>query len=189
MFVFVKAKERAYQVWRSLQNAGFESATYIHSDLPQDARELAVSEFKAGKYRVIVATDVMGRGIDVDDVAHVVNYDVPREPADYVHRIGRTGRRGLTGSASTFAIPGKDDRSIAAIAKLRGVAVPKPEDRPQREKSPRVQREKTPRERRPGDQPRPKAVEKSQPVKATPVTQVPKPKSFIEKFLSLFKKS
>src|SRR3989344_6292405 len=96
MFVFVKAKERAYQVWRSLQNAGFESVTYIHSDLHQDARELAVAEFKAGKYRVIIATDVMGRGIDVDDVAHVVNYDVPREAADYIHRIGRTGRRGLT---------------------------------------------------------------------------------------------
>src|SRR5690606_28967915 len=98
-------KERAYQVWRSLYNARFEDATYIHSDLPQDARELAVAEFKAGKYRVIIATDVMGRGIDVEDVAHVVNYDVPREAEDYVHRIGRTGRRGKTGNASTFAIP------------------------------------------------------------------------------------
>ncbi len=132
MFVFVKAKERAYQVWRSLQNAGFESVTYIHSDLPQDARELAVAEFKAGKYRVIIATDVMGRGIDVDDVAHVVNYDVPREAADYIHRIGRTGRRGLTGKASTFAVPGKDDRAIKDIEKLRGVPAPKPDDRPER---------------------------------------------------------
>jgi len=132
-FVFVKAKERAYQVWRSLHNAKFEDATYIHSDLPQEAREQAVADFKAGKYRVIIATDVMGRGIDVDDVAHVVNYDVPREPEDYVHRIGRTGRRGKTGNASTFAIPGKDDRGIAAIAKVRGVAAPKPEDSPRRD--------------------------------------------------------
>ncbi len=124
MFVFVNAKERAYQVWRLLSNAGFDSATYIHSDLPQEAREQAVAEFKSGKYRVIIATDVMGRGIDVDDVAHVVNYDVPREPEDYIHRIGRTGRRGLTGHASTFAIPGKDDRSIKAIGKLRGVEAP-----------------------------------------------------------------
>lgn len=124
MFVFVKAKERAYQIWRSLLSAGFKDATYIHSDLPQDAREQAVADFKAGKYRVIIATDVMGRGIDVDDVAHVVNYDVPREPEDYVHRIGRTGRRGLTGHASTFAVPGKDDRGIKAIEKLRGVAAP-----------------------------------------------------------------
>jgi ATP-dependent RNA helicase RhlE len=124
MFVFVKAKERAYQIWRSLLSAGFKDATYIHSDLPQDAREQAVADFKAGKYRVIIATDVMGRGIDVDDVAHVVNYDVPREPEDYVHRIGRTGRRGLTGHASTFAVPGKDDRTIKAIEKLRGVPAP-----------------------------------------------------------------
>jgi ATP-dependent RNA helicase RhlE len=124
MFVFVNAKERAYQVWRLLHNAGFESATYIHSDLPQEAREQAVADFKAGKFRVIIATDVMGRGIDVDDVSHVVNYDVPREPEDYVHRIGRTGRRGLTGHASTFAIPGKDDRYIKAIEKMRGVPAP-----------------------------------------------------------------
>jgi superfamily II DNA/RNA helicase len=136
VFVFVKAKERAYQIARNLQNKGFNEVTYIHSDLPQDARELAVSDFKSGKYRVIVATDVMGRGIDVDDVAHVVNYDVPREAADYIHRIGRTGRRGLTGKASTFALPGRDDKAIEAIGKLRGVPAPKKEERsPERERS------------------------------------------------------
>ncbi len=136
VFVFVKAKERAYQIARNLQNKGFNDVTYIHSDLPQDARELAVSDFKSGKYRVIVATDVMGRGIDVDDVAHVVNYDVPREAADYIHRIGRTGRRGLTGKASTFALPGRDDKAIEAIGKLRGVPAPKKEERvPERERS------------------------------------------------------
>lgn len=129
VFVFVKAKERAYQVWRALANKGFNDVTYIHSDLPQDARELAVADFKSGKYRVIIATDVMGRGIDVDDVAHVVNYDVPREAADYIHRIGRTGRRGLTGKASTFAIPLKDDKAIEAIGKLRGVPAPKKTER------------------------------------------------------------
>lgn len=145
MFVFVKAKERAYQVWRNLQSGGFVDATYIHSDLPQEAREQAVADFKAGKYRVIVATDVMGRGIDVDDVAHVVNYDVPREPEDYIHRIGRTGRRGLEGKASTFAIPKKDERSIAAIEKLRGVKAPRPEDTPQAE----GQRKRNDRNRKP----------------------------------------
>ncbi len=152
VFVFVKAKERAYQVWRALEHKGFRDVTYIHSDLPQDQRELAVSEFKSGKYRIIVATDVMGRGIDVDDVAHVVNYDVPRDAADYIHRIGRTGRRGLSGHASTFAIPGVDDRSIEAISKLRGVEAPskdepkkrearpaprKPQDRPREQRAPR----------------------------------------------------
>lgn len=133
MFVFVKAKERAYQVWRSLHAKGFEDVTYIHSDLPQDAREQAVADFKSGKFRVIVATDVMGRGIDVDDVAHVVNYDVPREAEDYIHRIGRTGRRGQSGHATTFAIPGKDDKYIKAIEKIRGVPAPRPDAKPERE--------------------------------------------------------
>jgi superfamily II DNA/RNA helicase len=136
VFVFVKMKEKAYQVWRLLDNKGFKDVTYIHSDLPQEAREAAVADFKSGKFRVIIATDVMGRGIDVDDVAHVVNYDVPREAADYIHRIGRTGRRGLTGNASTFAIPGKDDLAIKAIEKLRGVpAPPKSSPAPERRDS------------------------------------------------------
>lgn len=174
MFVFVKAKERAYQVWRNLQSAGFESATYIHSDLPQDAREQAVADFKAGKYRVIVATDVMGRGIDVDEVAHVVNYDVPREPEDYIHRIGRTGRRGLEGKASTFAIPGKDDKLIEAIGKVRGVAAPRPDaERPARGESkrgPRREREQdNTREARPRRSgPRPPRHDKDQPRKPRP---------------------
>ncbi len=129
-FVFVNMKEKTYQLARLLANKGISDVTYIHSDLQQEHRELAVAEFKSGKYRIIIATDVMGRGIDVDDVAHVINYDVPKEAADYIHRIGRTGRRGLTGHASTFAIPGKDDRTIAAIGKLRGVEAPeKPQPR------------------------------------------------------------
>ena len=70
----------------------------------------------------------MGRGIDVDDVAHVVNYDVPREAEDYIHRIGRTGRRGKSGHATTFAIPVKDEQGIRAIEKLRGVTSPAERD-------------------------------------------------------------
>jgi len=128
-FVFVSTKEKTFQIARLLINKGITDVTYIHSDLQQEHRELAVSEFKSGKFRIIIATDVMGRGIDVDDVAHVINYDVPKEAADYIHRIGRTGRRGQTGHASTFAIPGKDDKSIEAISKLRGVKAP-PKDRP-----------------------------------------------------------
>jgi superfamily II DNA/RNA helicase len=120
MIIFVKAKERTFQVWRVLEDKKIP-ATYIHSDLPQEARELAIADFKAGKYQVLVATDVMGRGIDIDDVAHVLNYDVPREAEDYIHRIGRTGRAGREGRASTFAVPGKDDRAIRAIEKLRGI--------------------------------------------------------------------
>lgn len=189
LFVFVKAKERAYQVWRSLHNAGFESATYIHSDLPQEAREQAVADFKSGKYRVIIATDVMGRGIDVDDVAHVVNYDVPREAADYVHRIGRTGRRGQTGHASTFAIPGKDDRAIKEIEKLRGVPAPKPGER-KPEKKGRDNRPSSGSDRRPPRQnPRPEnrpVVENSPAV--APVTPPAKAPGILSRIISFFKR-
>jgi len=147
VFVFVNTKEKTFQLTRHLNHRGIVDVTYIHSDLQQEHRELAVAEFKSGKYRIIVATDVMGRGIDVDDVAHVVNYDVPKEAADYIHRIGRTGRRGLSGHASTFAIPGKDDKAIEAIAKLRGKPAPvKPEERPrqERQRPPNVQRSAKP---------------------------------------------
>lgn len=124
VIVFAKSKERVYQVWRSL-HGNKVAATYIHSDLAQEQREAAIADFKAGKFQVLIATDVMGRGIDVDDVAHVVNYDVPREAEDYVHRIGRTGRRGKEGKASTFAIPIKDEPGIRAIEKIRGIPSPK----------------------------------------------------------------
>jgi ATP-dependent RNA helicase RhlE len=142
-FVFVNTKEKTQQLARLLDKRGIHDVTYIHSDLQQEHRELAVADFKSGKSRIIIATDVMGRGIDVDDVAHVVNYDVPKEAADYIHRIGRTGRRGLTGHASTFAIPGKDDKAIEAIARIRGVDAPaknKPEERRPPEKRPSPQR-------------------------------------------------
>jgi ATP-dependent RNA helicase RhlE len=123
IIVFAKSKERVYQVWRSLHGKK-DDVIYIHSDLNQEQRESAIAEFKSGRYRILIATDVMGRGIDVDDVAHVVNYDVPREAEDYIHRIGRTGRRGKSGHATTFAIPIKDEQGIRAIEKLRGVTSP-----------------------------------------------------------------
>jgi ATP-dependent RNA helicase RhlE len=150
-------------VWRALEHKGFRDVTYIHSDLPQDQRELAVAEFKSGKYRIIVATDVMGRGIDVDDVAHVVNYDVPRDPADYIHRIGRTGRRGQSGHASTFAVPGLDDKSIEAIARLRGVEAPKKD-------APAPRREERSRHPKSHKNPRPQANRSERPARpAKPV--------------------
>lgn len=123
VIIFAKSKERVYQVWRSLHGIK-DDVTYIHSDLNQEQREAAIADFKSGRFRILVATDVMGRGIDVDDVAHVVNYDVPREAEDYIHRIGRTGRRGREGQASTFAVPVKDEQGIRAIEKLRGITSP-----------------------------------------------------------------
>jgi len=177
-FVFVNAKEKTFQLSRLLINRGIKDVTYIHSDLQQEHRELAVSEFKSGKYRIIIATDVMGRGIDVDDVAHVINYDVPKEAADYIHRIGRTGRRGLTGRASTFAIPGKDDKAIEAIAKLRGVQAPSKPQAGQRPKTARPQRSRP--------VPKMRNVE-SMMKEALPVTPVaPKKLGFMGKVKKLF---
>lgn len=138
IFVFANAKERVYRIWRGLHHAGFEDATYLHSDCTQEHRETAIADFKSGKFRILVATDVMGRGIDVDDVAHVVNFDIPREPEDYIHRIGRTGRRGKMGMATSFAVPRKDDQNIREIEKLRGIPnKPRPEPRVETKPAPR----------------------------------------------------
>lgn len=187
VFVFVNSKEKTFQLTRNLHHKGIQDVTYIHSDLQQEHRELAVADFKSGKFRIIVATDVMGRGIDVDDVAHVVNYDVPKEAADYIHRIGRTGRRGMTGHASTFAIPGKDDKAIAAIAKLRGKeAPPKPGagTKPKRQ-SPKVHKSSAPKAAPEVVKPKPASIQ-AQPAPA-PVAEAKKI-GLIEKIKSFFSK-
>lgn len=188
VFIFVNTKEKTFQLTRNLHHRGVQDVTYIHSDLQQEHRELAVADFKSGKFRIIVATDVMGRGIDVDDVAHVINYDVPKEADDYIHRIGRTGRRGLTGHASTFAIPGKDDRAIEAIAKLRGTPAPaKPKDNERRARPQRDQAR--PHSDRPAKA-RPQARSQHRPVAAAkaPEILVVKKVGLIEKIKSFFRK-
>ncbi len=123
IIVFTRSKEGATRVWRSLHSAGIYDATYIHSDRLQSHREQALAEFKEGKYRILIATDVAGRGIHVDDVAHVVNYDLPLEPENYVHRIGRTGRAGATGKATTFATR-RDQVVLKNIERLLGKPIP-----------------------------------------------------------------
>ncbi len=119
VFVFTRSKDGASQLWRNLHSRGFRDATQIHSNLKQSDRVQALEDFKSGKYRVLIATDVVGRGIHVDGVAHVVNYDLPKEPSDYVHRIGRTGRAEQTGKATTY-ITERDLRSLRDIEKVIG---------------------------------------------------------------------
>lgn len=119
IIVFTRSKIGATQVWRSLHSSGVYDATYIHSDRLQSHREQALAEFKEGKYRILIATDVAGRGIHVDNVSHVVNYDLPMEPEDYVHRIGRTGRAGATGRSTSFVTP-RDRSMLRQIEKLLG---------------------------------------------------------------------
>lgn len=102
--VFVRTKHGADRVARRLSRSG-HTATQIHGDRSQSQRNAALRSFAQGQHRVLVATDVAARGIDVADVAHVVNYDIPREAEDFVHRVGRTGRASARGVASTFAAP------------------------------------------------------------------------------------
>jgi ATP-dependent RNA helicase RhlE len=102
--VFVRTKHGADRVARRLARSG-HTATQIHGDRSQSQRNAALRSFSQGHHRVLVATDVAARGIDVPEVAHVVNYDMPREAEDFVHRIGRTGRASRRGVASTFAAP------------------------------------------------------------------------------------
>src|SRR6185436_6931670 len=98
------------------------SVNRIHSDRTQPQREAALRGFRDGKTRVLVATDIAARGLDVDAVSHVINYDVPAAPEDYVHRIGRTGRAGNAGRAITIVTP-VDELSMRAIEKLTGQPV------------------------------------------------------------------
>jgi len=102
--VFVRTKHGADRVARRLSRSGW-SATQIHGDRSQAQRNQALKSFSEGRHRVLVATDVAARGLDVANVAHVINFDMPKLAEDFVHRVGRTGRASAKGVASTFAIP------------------------------------------------------------------------------------
>ena len=104
VLVFCRTKHRVDDVSKTLKGAGIR-VDVMHADRPQKARERALERFRDGKIQVLVATDVMSRGIDVSGIDAVVNFDVPMDPEDYVHRIGRTGRAGATGHAYTFVAP------------------------------------------------------------------------------------
>jgi ATP-dependent RNA helicase RhlE len=101
VLVFSRTKHGANRIAEHLVKAGI-GAEAIHGNKSQNARERALASFKAGKTRVLVATDIAARGIDIDDVTHVVNFDVPEVPETYVHRIGRTARAGAAGMALSF---------------------------------------------------------------------------------------
>jgi superfamily II DNA/RNA helicase len=99
--VFTRTKRSASKLTDELVDRGF-NAVAVHGDMSQEARERGMAAFKAGKKDVLIATDVAARGIDVDDVTHVINYTIPEDDKAYLHRVGRTGRAGRTGIAVTF---------------------------------------------------------------------------------------
>ena len=122
VMVFLQMKHVANRVATKLEDAGI-SAAAIHGNKSQTARTAALADFKAGKIRVLVATDIAARGIDIDDVSHVINYELPNEPETYVHRIGRTARAGSDGDAISFCC-GPERNYLHAIEKLIRIAIP-----------------------------------------------------------------
>ena len=121
VLVFTRTRRGAERLSHIL-TARDHSANRIHADRSQPQREAALRAFKDGRTRVLVATDIAARGLDVDSVSHVINYDVPAAPEDYVHRVGRTGRAGNQGQAITIVAPA-DELSMRAIERLTGQAV------------------------------------------------------------------
>jgi ATP-dependent RNA helicase RhlE len=116
--VFSRTKHGADKIFRKLNEAGI-GTDVIHSNKSQNARQLALARFKSGETRVLVATDIVARGIDIDELSHVVNFDLPEVPEDYVHRIGRTARAGLTGTAISFCDE-SEKKLLKGIEKLIG---------------------------------------------------------------------
>lgn len=123
VLVFVRTKRRADRVARQVAQAGFPVAR-IHGDRSQSQRETALEGFRSGRHQILVATDVAARGIDVEGISHVFNYDVPPVATDYVHRVGRTARMDAVGEAITFVAP-EEEPDVRGIEKALGRSIPR----------------------------------------------------------------
>ncbi len=123
VLIFCRTKHGADRVARKLNQEGHAVAV-LHSNRTQSERERALNGFRDGRYEVMVATDIAARGIDVEQISHVINFDVPHHPEDYVHRIGRTGRAQSVGDAFTI-MTGEDVQEIAAIERFIGQKIPR----------------------------------------------------------------
>ena len=119
VLVFVRTKSGAERLARRLATSGLKAAA-LHADRTQAQRTQAVEGFRSGRYRVLVATDVAARGLDIDGITHVVNYEVPSNRETYVHRVGRTGRADATGTALTLVAP-EELRALQALQRSFGI--------------------------------------------------------------------
>ncbi len=123
--IFMRTKHRTDRVGRMLKKSGFNAAI-IHGDKSQGQRQEAIDGFKQGKYQILAATDVAARGLDIEGISHVINFDIPESADAYIHRVGRTGRAQALGDAITFVTP--DDRDILrSIEKRLGYNLPRKE--------------------------------------------------------------
>ncbi|MBF5042554.1 DEAD/DEAH box helicase [Aggregicoccus sp. 17bor-14] len=125
VLVFAATKQRADKVLKALKREGYKAAA-IHSDRTQNQRKQALEGFSRGQYRCLVATDIAARGLDVEEIGHVINFDLPHSPEDYVHRIGRTARAGASGLASTFATEDDAER-LKEIERIIRARIPRAE--------------------------------------------------------------
>jgi len=116
VLIFTRTRHRAEKLARQIQQTG-ERVTSLHSDRTQDQRKKAIQGFKGGNFRVMVATDIAARGLDVQNISHVINFDMPSTPDDYIHRIGRTGRAQRTGDALTLVTP-DDFKMVRTLEKI-----------------------------------------------------------------------
>jgi len=123
VLVFVRTKRRADRVARQVGQAGFDVAR-IHGDRSQSQRETALAGFRSGRHQILIATDVAARGIDVEGISHVINYDIPTVATDYVHRVGRTARMEAQGEAITFVTP-EDEGDLRGIERALGRTIPR----------------------------------------------------------------
>jgi ATP-dependent RNA helicase RhlE len=123
VLVFTRTKHGADRVVRHLEKAGIEAAA-MHADKSQPQRIKALEDFRSGKVRVLVATDIAQRGLDISGITHVINYDVPQHAEDYVHRIGRTGRAAATGDAFTF-MDANEIGTVRLIERVIGQEIPR----------------------------------------------------------------
>jgi ATP-dependent RNA helicase RhlE len=138
VLVFTRTKHRADHLGRVLSRAGHRVGV-LHGDRSFSQRRSALESFKRGVFRVLVATDIAARGIDVTNIGHVINFDLPHCPEDYVHRIGRTARMKTTGRATSF-VTSEDPQQLRAIERLLGRSVPwaSGSPRPSSDQPPRI---------------------------------------------------
>src|SRR6185436_18912151 len=118
VLIFTRTKHRAERLAKQIEHAGFK-VTSLHSNRRQGQRQAALKGFKSGFYHIMVATDIAARGLDVESITHVINYDMPDTADAYIHRIGRAGRAERTGDAFTLVTP-EDNDMIRALERIMG---------------------------------------------------------------------
>ncbi len=174
VIVFSSSKQKVKELTQKMRRAHWKAAE-MHSDLDQKAREDVMLGFRSGRIDIVIATDILARGIDIDDISMVVNYDVPREAEDYVHRVGRTARANTDGMAVTF-VSERDQPRFAFIEHFLGKEVRKAELPPEIGSGPQYRPDTKGRKRR-GSKPRkPGKQQKADKTKETAAeTEVPQP--------------